>query len=109
MGKSVRLNKVANVAGLTPKSFCRFFRANTGKTFMEYFNALRIEETCRLLLETNNSVTDIAFRVGFNNLSNFNRRFRKLKGMSPREFRAKSIDLRQSRQNVSMPRQPVYA
>jgi AraC-like DNA-binding protein len=72
-------------------------------------NALRIGETCRSLQETDDSVTDIAFRVGFNNLSNFNRRFRKLKGMSPREFRAKCVDLRQGRQNQPMPRQHVYA
>jgi AraC-like DNA-binding protein len=108
MARPIRLDEVAKVAGLAPKSFCRFFRANTGKTLVEYVNALRVGESCRLLLETGVPVTEIAYRVGFNNLSNFNRRFRELKGLSPREFRARtSIDGR--RQFDPLPEARVFA
>ena len=105
--QALRLEDVAEVANLTPKSFCRFFRANTGKTLVQYVNALRVGEACRLLLETNAPVTEIAFQVGFNNLSNFNRRFRELKEMSPREYRSRlSIDA--SRQYQPMPEARVF-
>ena len=105
--RALHLEDVAEVANLTPKSFCRFFRANTGKTLVQYVNALRVGEACRLLLETNAPVTEIAFQVGFNNLSNFNRRFRELKEMSPREYRSRlSIDA--SRQYQPMPEARVF-
>jgi AraC-like DNA-binding protein len=84
---SVTLDEAAAVAKMSPKSFCRFFKANTGKTLVDYLHELRIGEACRLLLETDATISEIAFECGFNNLSNFNRRFRERKGMSPREYR----------------------
>jgi AraC-like DNA-binding protein len=90
----VRLEETAAVAKLTPKSFCRFFKANTGRTLVQYLNELRIGEACRLLLESDRPITEIALASGFNNLSNFNRRFRQVKGIPPREFRTRfTIDI----------------
>ncbi|HRQ87665.1 MAG TPA: AraC family transcriptional regulator [Bacteroidia bacterium] len=83
----VALEHVAAVAKMSPKSFCRFFKANTGKTLVEYVHELRIGEACRQLLETDLPVSEIAFECGFNNLSNFNRRFREIKGVTPRDYR----------------------
>jgi AraC-like DNA-binding protein len=83
----VTLEQAATVAKMSPKSFCRFFKANTGKTLVEYLHELRVGEACRQLLETDRPVSEIALDCGFNNLSNFNRRFRELKGMTPREYR----------------------
>lgn len=105
--REVRLDEVAQVSGLAPKSFCRFFRANTGKTLIQYVNELRVGEACRLLLETDLAVTEIAFRVGFNNLSNFNRRFRELKDLSPREFRTRG-DIDAGRQLEPLPQAQVF-
>lgn len=85
--EAVTLEEAATVAKMSPKSFCRFFKANTGKTLVEYLHELRIGEACRLLLETDKTVSEIAFECGFNNLSNFNRRFRELKHLTPREYR----------------------
>lgn len=85
--ESISLEEVAAVAKMTPKSFCRFFKTNTGKTLIEYVNELRIGEACRLLRESEASISEIAFEVGFQNLSNFNRRFRQAKESTPREFR----------------------
>lgn len=85
----VTLAEAAAVAKMSPKSFCRFFKANTGKTLVTYLHELRIGEACRLLLETDRSVSEIALDCGFNNLSNFNRRFRQLKDTTPREFRSR--------------------
>jgi len=87
---TVTLEEAAAVAKMSPKSFCRFFKANTGKTLVEYLHELRIGDACRLLLESDRTISEIAFECGFNNLSNFNRRFRDRKGMTPREFRSQN-------------------
>ncbi len=84
------LEAVAKVANLSPQSFCRFFKAHMGKTLVQYVNELRIGQACRLLLETDLPITEVAIECGFSNLSNFNRHFRKLKGMPPRELRRHS-------------------
>lgn len=77
----------ARIAGLTASAFSRAFRKTTGQTFVGYRNACRIREACRLLIETDLSVTRIAGECGFENLANFNRRFRDRQGLSPREYR----------------------
>jgi AraC-like DNA-binding protein len=101
--ESVTLEEVAAIAKMSPKSFCRFFKANTGKTLIEYLHELRIGEACRLLLESDLSISEIAFDCGFNNLSNFNRRFRQLKQTTPRDFRQQfQIDPKQ--QDAPLPR-----
>ncbi len=85
--RQVTLEEAAAVAKMSPKSFCRFFKANTGKTLIAYLHELRIGEASRRLLETADPISEIAFDSGFQNLSHFNRRFRALKGTTPRDFR----------------------
>ena len=109
MAEQIRLNDIAKVAGMGPNSFCRFFRANTGKTFVEHLNSLRIKKACQLLAETDGSVTNISFQVGFNNLSNFNRHFRRIKGMSPRDYRASVSMFDGTNQTQQVPRQHAYS
>ena len=84
---AVSLEETASFAEMSPKSFCRFFKADTGKTPMEYLHELRIGEACRFLIETNVPISEIALDCGYNNLSNFNRRFRSTKETTPREYR----------------------
>ena len=72
---------------MSPKSFCRFFKANTGKTLEVFLHELRIGGACRFLIETNVPISEIALDCGYNNLSNFNRRFRSIKETTPREYR----------------------
>ena len=83
----IRLEDASKVAYLTPEAFSRFFHRYMGRTFIDYVISLRVSRACRLLLETDRSVTEIAFEAGFQNLSNFNRQFRRIKGTTPRSFR----------------------
>ena len=79
--------QVARMVGLSSGTFSRFFRKMAHQTYVDYRNGLRIREACRLLEESDLPITEIAYECGFNNLANFNRRFRTEKGMSPRHYR----------------------
>lgn len=87
MGEQISQARIAARVGLTPPAFSRFFRAATGKTFVGFVNTLRVNEACRLLAATSRPVTAIALACGYQNISNFNRQFRLLRGMSPSEYR----------------------
>ncbi len=79
--------KMASLAHMSTNHFHRFFKQRTEKTFTEFVNQLRIGRACSLLLTTDMPVANISHRCGFNNLSNFNRRFMQLKNCTPREFK----------------------
>ncbi len=81
------LPALPRLCGLTPSYFSRVFKEKTGTPVFEYINRLRVQKACRLLKRTEMSVIEIAFAVGYNNVSFFNRYFRKLNRMSPREYR----------------------
>lgn len=87
--ESIDRDRVAAEAHLSPGAFSRFFKLRTGKTLPEYVNALRIGRACELLAEDKWKITDIAMECGFRNLANFNRHFRALTQLSPREYRAR--------------------
>jgi len=82
------LEEAARRAHLSPAAFSRFFHRATNRPFTRFLNELRIGHACRLLLESDRTVAEIAFESGFDTLSNFNRRFRQFKTTTPREYRA---------------------
>ncbi len=87
LAKKIELEQVAALANLSVSQFCRYFKLHTRKTYMQFLNELRIETACQLLLTQERTVTELSYEVGFNNLSNFNRQFKKIKGRSPSEYR----------------------
>jgi AraC-like DNA-binding protein len=87
LARPLRLGDVAAIAGLSPEGFSRFFHRMTGRTFVAWVHEVRIGHACRLLTTTERPVLEIALAAGFENLSNFNRVFRRLRGCTPREFR----------------------
>jgi AraC-like DNA-binding protein len=85
--KTILLSDVSKLANMTTESFSRFFKQRTGVTFIDYLLEIRIGHASRILIETTQSVSEIANNCGFNNISNFNRLFKKKKGCTPKEFR----------------------
>ena len=72
---------------MSPSAFSRFFKLHTGRNLTDYIIDMRLGAASRMLVDTSRSISEICFCCGFNNLSNFNRIFKKKKGCSPSEFR----------------------
>jgi AraC-like DNA-binding protein len=85
--KQISLSEVAKIANMSDVSFCRFFKQRTGNTFVDSQTQIRLGHASRMMIETTQSVAEIAYKCGFNNISNFNRIFKKKKGCTPKEFR----------------------
>lgn len=85
--KQITLQDMADCAGMSPKYFCYFFREMTRKTPVEYLNGYRLERASRKLLNSDMSVTEIAYSCGFNDLSYFIKTFKATKGITPAKFR----------------------
>lgn len=85
--KQVSLAEVSRIANMPEASFSRFIKKRTGKTFIDSLNEIRLGHASRLLIETTNTVAEIAYKCGFNNISNFNRIFKRKKFCIPKEFR----------------------
>lgn len=85
--KTISLAEVAKLTNMTEVSFSRFFKTRTGITFTDSVSEIRLGHASRMLIDTTQSISEIAYECGFNNISNFNRIFKKKKGCTPKEFR----------------------
>ena len=84
------LETLARLAGMTPRYFCRFFYAFIHRTPIDYLNYYRVERACLLLASPDLTITEIAYRCGFNDSSYFGKVFRKYKGISPKQYQLKN-------------------
>jgi len=91
--QKIELETLADLANLTPNSFCRYFKKRTTKTFSEFLTELRLGKACQLLMESDKTISQIAFESGFSSLSNFNDQFKKFKHESPRKYRSHNRSL----------------
>jgi AraC-like DNA-binding protein len=85
--KPLSLKEISKVADMSPYSFSRYFKKNSGSGFVEYVNQVRLNKACYLLRETDHQVQDIASDCGFASISNFNKQFRKSISTSPGDYR----------------------
>ncbi len=83
----VDLKKLAALVNMAEGSLCRYFKSNMGMTVFEYLNQIKIDFACKLLMDHDLSILDVCFDSGFNNLSHFNKQFRKTAGVPPSEYR----------------------
>ena len=94
--RDISLNEVANIASMTPNAFCRYFKNRTDKTFFQFLIDVRVEHACKLLSKRNDlSIAEIAYQCGFKNISNFNRKFKSIKEITPSKYRKKAYALKQ--------------
>lgn len=85
--KEISLTEIAKIVNMSVVSFSRFIKKRTGKTFIDSLNDIRLGHTSRLLIDTRLSIAEISYRCGYNNMSYFNRVFKKKHGYTPKEFR----------------------
>ncbi len=83
----ITLTEVAKIANMSEVSFSRLMKRHTGYSFVDSLNEIRLGHVTRMLIDTNQTIAEVAFRCGFNNMANFNRIFKAKKGLTPKEFR----------------------
>ena len=92
--EEVNLQELAELVNMAEGSLCRFFKENVGMTIFEYLNRIKIELSCNLLMDNDLSIIEVCMDSGFNNLSHFNKQFRRITGMPPSQYRKQFKGLR---------------
>ena len=87
-GEKLALPALAAMVNMTPSSFSRFFRLRACKSLTEYITEVRLGYAARLLVNTEQSISEICYKCGYNNISNFNRRFKERYELTPGQFRS---------------------
>lgn len=85
--KDITLGDAAKITAMSEVAFSRFFKKKTGNSFVDTLNEIRLGHASRLLIDTTQSINEVAFSSGFNNMSHFNRLFKKKKKATPKAFR----------------------
>lgn len=87
------LQQVSEVANMSTTAFCRYFKSRTNKTYTQFLNEIKIGNACKLLVDDKQSISQICFEIGFNNFTHFNSQFKKIMGLTPREYQHRHIQL----------------
>lgn len=88
----IKLQDIASLAGLTPNSFCRYFKHRTGKSYSQFLLEIRVGNACKLLINTPMTIKQICFESGFNNFTCFYKQFKNITGMSPFSYQKAHAD-----------------
>jgi AraC-like DNA-binding protein len=83
---NIYLEDVSRVAQLVPNSFCRYFKAKTGKTYSQFVTEIRVGHACKLLIEGKDSIKQVCYASGFNNFTSFNAAFKRTTGKVPQAY-----------------------
>lgn len=89
LAEAMSLEHVARQVSVSPFHFCKVFKRATGMTFTDFVNRARVEKAKRMLMKPEARITEVAYDVGFQSLSHFNRSFRRIANESPTEFRSR--------------------
>lgn len=85
--EDVDLDRLADLINMAQGSLCRFFKMHIGQTVFDYLNQIKVDFACKLLMDPDLSIMEVGFDRGFNNISHFNKQFRKITGLAPSEYR----------------------
>lgn len=105
--EEITIRDVAAVASISPNSFCRYFKSRTLKTYWEFLLEIRIGYACKLLIDNKMSISQICYSCGFNNLSNFNRQFKHITGMTPSVYHREHTKIMEQPDHHAQIRMPV--
>ena|SRR5690554_59298 len=89
--ESPSLEKVSEIANMSASAFCRYFKLHTNKTYTQFLNEVKIGNACKLLLNNNQSISQVCYEIGFNNFTHFNSQFKRIIGLTPREYKSRHI------------------
>jgi len=84
--EDIELGTIAEIANYSKAAFCRFFKQRTRKTFTQFLNEVRIAQACKLLRNTDLNISQVCFESGYNNVSNFNRQFKRITETTPKDY-----------------------
>jgi AraC-like DNA-binding protein len=85
------LDEVASIANLSTTAFCRYFKSRANKTFKQFLNEIKVGNACKLLIDTEKSISQVCFETGFNNFTNFNSQFKQIIGITPSHYQRKHL------------------
>lgn len=86
------LEQVSAVANMSETAFCRYFKSHTNKTYTQFLNDIKVDNACRLLIDNRLSISQICFETGFNNFTHFNDQFKKITGITPKQYQASHLN-----------------
>lgn len=86
------LDEVSQIANMSSTAFCRYFKTHTNKTYTQFLNDIKIDNVCRLLLDNQLTISQICFETGFNNFTHFNDQFKKIKGITPKQYQLSHLN-----------------
>lgn len=85
--RRIQLEEIAEVAHISPNSFCRYFKSKTRKTYSQFLLEIKIGQACKMLIESNLSIKELCYECGFNNFSSFHKYFKIITGLSPLSYK----------------------
>lgn len=87
--QEIKLDELADLVNLNQSSFCRYFKSKTHKTCSQFINEIRIAHACKLLINSNMTISEICYEIGYNNISHFNRQFKLISGFTAKTYAKK--------------------
>jgi AraC-like DNA-binding protein len=89
--RKIELDEIAAIAGISPNSFCRYFKARTQKTYSQFIIEIKVGYACKLLIDNKYSVKQICYESGFNNFASFHKYFKLITNKSPLDYKKEFI------------------
>lgn len=89
--KEIGLKELASLSNMTTPAFCNYFKKHTKKTYTQFLNEVRIGHACKLIMEKNLTISQICSESGFNNISHFNRQFKRITRTNPTDYRSRLV------------------
>jgi AraC-like DNA-binding protein len=89
--RKIELDEIAEIAGISPNSFCRYFKSRTKKTYSQFIIEIKVGYACKLLIDNNYSVKQICYESGFNNFASFHKYFKQITNKSPLDYKKEFI------------------